>query len=58
MKSFEDAAASLFDGGWRAEDKKELVEQYELTDEEAEKIIQYLIEYEEEASCLQKYGRL
>ena len=40
-------AASLYDGGWRSTDKEELMTEYELTEEEAEKICEFLKEYEE-----------
>lgn len=32
------SAAALFDGGWRADDREELIAEYGLTDEEADAI--------------------
>jgi hypothetical protein len=46
MKDFETSAAALYDGGWRATDKEELIEEYDLTEEEASKICELLEEYE------------
>ena len=31
-------AASLYDGGWRAEDRDQLIDEYQLTEEEADEI--------------------
>lgn len=42
-------AAALYDGGWRSEDKEELMAEYELTEEEAEAICEELRSYEHEA---------
>ena len=33
MKNAWGEDASLFDGGWRAEDREELISEYELTEE-------------------------
>lgn len=41
-------AASLYDGGWRAEDADELQQEYDLTDEELASIIDELEDIEEE----------
>lgn len=38
------ASAMLYDGGWRASDKDELMEEYGLTDEEAETLCNELAE--------------
>lgn len=32
----ESSAAALYDGGWRAEDRVQLMEEYALTDDEAD----------------------
>lgn len=48
MTDYEMIASNLYDGGWRAKDKKELIEEYELTEEEAENICAMLENYEEE----------
>lgn len=42
------SAASLYDGGWRAEDRDQLIEEYDLTAEEADEICKGLREIEEE----------
>ena len=35
-------AASLYDGGWRASDRAQLMEEYSLTDDEADVICAHL----------------
>ena len=45
---FSTMAAALYDGGWRAEDRDDLKAEYDLTDEEADKICEYLKSYDEE----------
>lgn len=40
-------AAALFDGGWRAEDKEEMMEEYDLTEEDVDKLIDYFDEFED-----------
>ena len=47
MIELETAAASLYDGGWRASDGEELKKEYGLTDDELEVIVEKLNEYEE-----------
>lgn len=42
------SAAALYDGGWRASDREELIGTYELTPEEADAIVADLREIEEE----------
>lgn len=39
-------AAALYDGGWRSPDKKELMNEYELTEGEVEEICEELKSYE------------
>lgn len=46
MTDFETSAAALYDGGWRAADKEELIEEYDLTEEEATKLCELFEEYE------------
>lgn len=41
------SAASLYDGGWRAEDRDQLIDEYNLTEEEADDICKGLAEIEE-----------
>ena len=43
------SAASLYEGGWRASDLPDLIEQFNLTDDEAERICNELLEIEQEA---------
>lgn len=38
MKDYESMAAALYDGGWRSEDLLELMEEHEMTAEDAERI--------------------
>lgn len=47
MKDITSAASALYDGGWRSEDKEELITEYDLTEEEAEDICRVLRSYEE-----------
>jgi len=42
-----DMVANLYDGGWRAEDKDELVKEYDLTEDEAAEVVEGLEEIEE-----------
>lgn len=44
----ESMAYALNGGGWRSEDKEELIEEYELTEEEAESLVKELMKIEEE----------
>ena len=46
MKDYGSMAAALYDGGWRAEDKEQLQAEYELTDDDVERIVNLLAEYE------------
>ena len=48
IKDYEASAAALYDGGWKTEDREQLIEEYELTDEEADKICEILERYEHE----------
>lgn len=43
------SAASLYEGGWRARDLPDLIEQFNLTGYEAERIHNELLEIEQEA---------
>lgn len=54
------SAASLYDGGWRAEDRDQLIDEYNLTEEEADEICRGLAEVEEEATAkeFEDYGKL
>lgn len=42
-----DMAAAVYDGGWRSDDRDEIIEEYELSAEDADRIVQYLITFEE-----------
>ena len=42
------SAASLYNGGWRADDKADLMEEYYLTESEADEICKELAEIEAE----------
>lgn len=46
MKDYTASAAALYNGGWRVEDRDQLIEEYELTEEEADKICEILASYE------------
>lgn len=41
-----DAAANLYDGGWRAADREKMIEYYTLAEDEADAICELLEEYE------------
>lgn len=41
-------AAALYDGGWRSEDRDQLMQEYDLTDQEADEISTELAEIEKE----------
>ena len=43
------SAASLYEGGWRARDLPALIEQFNLTGDEAERIYNELLEIEQKA---------
>ena len=49
MKDYLASAAALYDGGWRAEDRDQLIEEYDLTEEEADKLCEILEELEKDA---------
>lgn len=38
----QDQAVALYDGGWRSDDRDELVQEYGLSDDEADRIVEYL----------------
>lgn len=48
LKAYEiqDAANALYAGGWRTEDKEELMSEYELTEEEAAQLCKALADCE------------
>lgn len=46
MTDYRSSAAALYDGGWRAEDRDDLIEEYRLTEEEATTICKNLAEFE------------
>ena len=45
MKDIESSAATLYDGGWRADEREALIGEYDLTEEEADAICEKLAEY-------------
>lgn len=47
MTNFYESAANLYDGGWRAEDRDELITEYGLTESEADEICRHLAEMAE-----------
>ena len=47
MMDYQESAAALYDGGWRAEDKEQLMAEYNLTEAEATEICEGLKEFEE-----------
>lgn len=47
IKDVQSSAAALYDGGWRAADKDDLIEEYALTEQEAQEICAALEKYEQ-----------
>jgi len=47
LKDVQSIAAALYDGGWRATDRDELIAEYELDVDEADAICAQLLEYED-----------
>ena len=47
LKDIESSAAALYDGGWRAEDRDQLIAEYNLDAEDADAICARLAEYTE-----------
>jgi hypothetical protein len=43
---FESSAAALYDGGWRAADREDLIAEYNLATDEADAICAELAEYD------------
>ena len=48
MKDFEMNAAALYDGGWRSTDRDQLMSEYGLTPEEADRICEVLAVLEQD----------
>lgn len=48
MNEMQTSAAYLYDGGWRAEDKAQLITEYDLSEEDAQKICAELARLERE----------
>ena len=49
LSELEYAASALYDGGWRAEDKEQLIKEYYLDSEYTERICELLRRYAREA---------
>lgn len=47
LKDIESGGAALYDGGWRAEDRDQLITEYDLDAQDADAICEYLTEYAE-----------
>lgn len=46
MTDYSSSAAALYDGGWRADDRDELITEYQLTEEEADELCKILAEFD------------
>ena len=46
MTDYRSSAAALYDGGWRAEDKEDLIAEYQFTEEEADELCEILAEFD------------
>lgn len=51
-----DNAIALYDGGWRAEDRDQMAEEYDMTPDEADKIAALLGEIAVTEAHYKKYG--
>lgn len=47
MTDIRSSAAALYDGGWRADDKDELISEYNLTEAEAADLCEMLRSFDE-----------
>ena len=47
LKDIQSSAAALYDGGWRAADREQLIAEYELDVAEADAICEQLRDYED-----------
>lgn len=54
MTDYSTSAAALYDGGWRAEDKAQIIRKYQLTEEEADRLTEALAELEEALAELEE----
>ena len=52
IKDVQSSAASLYDSGWRAADKEDLIEDYSLTEQEAQEICAELEKYEKQHTII------
>lgn len=52
LNDVESSAAALYDGGWRAEDKDQLIAEYDLTEDEADVLCEQLEQLEPEVRTL------
>ena len=52
IKDVQSSAAALYDGGWRAADKDDLIEEYGLTEQEAQEICAELEKYEKQHTII------
>ena len=48
IKAYEASAAALYDGGWKAKDRDQRIEEYKLSEKEEEKNCEILEKYENE----------
>lgn len=46
LKDIQSSAAALYDGGWRASDKEQLISEYGLTQDEADALCKELLSLE------------
>lgn len=46
IDDIESSAAALYDGGWRSDDREELIAEYQFSKDEADAICEKLKEYE------------
>lgn len=45
IEDYDQTAASLYDGGWRAEDRDDIKDEYDFTDAQVDRICEKLAEY-------------
>lgn len=47
ISELQQAASNLYDGGWGSTDREKLIKEYQLTEDEADAIIELFEQYEE-----------
>ena len=56
MKDLQASAAALYDGGWRSTDRDQLMEECQMTEDEAVKICELLARWEKDLLGIKEVG--